>query len=265
MLVLAPVTLAQDQSGFSYTVEKVYPRAEVTKPAVIVSNPKPDYRMDQGSNDVDGVVELSMTLSSSGRVENIRIVHGLSLGQNNASIRAARQIKFMPAVLNGLPVSQSHVQEYTFQAQLLQEGSTYELRGVTRIYVDAGGNREEQANIIGEILEQLPNLQVVDAAGESEVMLSFKTSERKGKETMEQPRYPFGPPKEPFEKPKGSYDVPIDFVLGEGKVIKRNSATRQTLLMSFEDKRNNPLQRRPSTNFARAFIKAYKQANGLTD
>ena len=273
ILVLAPFTLAQEQqqqpqssqSASSYTVEKVYSREEVTKPAAIISNPKLNYRMAEGSNDANGVVELSMTLSSSGRVEDIRIVHGLSLGQNNAAIRAARQIKFMPAVKDGMPVSQSHVQEYTFQSQLVQDGSTYELRGVTKVYVDAGGNREDQANIIGEILERLPKLQFVDTATESEVVLTFKTSDRKGKESMEPPTYPFGPPKGPFEKPKGSYNVPIDLVLGEGTIVKRINATQQKLLMTFEDKRNNPLQRRPSTNFARAFVKAYKQANGLED
>ena len=268
VLVLAPLTLAQEeqeqQSTFSYTVEKVYSRDQVTKPAVIISNPKLNYRMDQGGNNVDGVVELSMTLASSGHVENIRVVHGLSLGQNNAAIRAARQIKFMPAILNGMPVSQTHVQEYTFQSQLLQDGSTYELRGVTKIYVDAEGNRDEQANIIGEILERLPALQVTDMASEAEVVLSFKTSDRKTIDTVE-PKTIFGPPKQPFEKPKGTYNVNYEFALGEGTVVKRLSATEQKLLMRFENRKYNALQRRPSTNFARAFVKAYQQANGLED
>jgi TonB family protein len=267
MLALAPFTLAQEasQSSSGYTVEKIYSSDEVTKPAVIISNPKLDYKMAAGNNDVDGVVRLSMTLSSSGRVENIQVVNGLSLGQNNASIRTARQIKFMPAVKDGLPVSQSHTQEYTFQATHLEEGSAFELRGVKKIYIDAGGNREEQGNITGEILQRLPDLQIVDTAGESEVVLSFKVSDRKGIDTVEPPRYPFGPPKQPFEKPKGAYNVPLEHALGEGTVIKRLSSTKQKLLMSFEDIRNNPLQRRPSTNFARAFVKAYKMANGLGD
>lgn len=269
MLGLAPFTFAQEpepepQSASSYTVLKVYSRDEVTKPAAIISNPKLSYRMAEGGSDVDGVVELSMTLASSGRVEDIRIVHGLSLGQNNAAIRAARQIKFMPAIKDGMPVSQSYVQEYTFQSQQLQDGSTYELRGVTRIYVDADGNREEQANIVGEILERLPKLQIVDAPSESEVVLTFKTSDRKTIDTVE-PKTIFGPPKQPFEKPKGTYNVNYEFALGEGTVVKRLSATEQKLLMRFENKRFNPLQRRPSTNFARAFVKAYKQANGLLE
>lgn len=253
---------SQNSSG--YTVEKIYSRDEVTKPAVIISNPKLDYKMAAGGNDVDGIVRLSMVLSSSGRVENIQVVDGLSLGQNNAAIRTARQIKFMPAIKDGLPVSQSHTQEYAFQSMLVEEGSAYELRGVKKIYVDAGGNREEQANITGEILERLPDLQFVDTPGESEVVLSFKVSDRKGIDTVE-PHQPFGPPKQPFEKPKGTYNVPLEHSLGEGTVVKRLSPTKQRLLMKFEVIRDNPLQRRPSTNFARAFVKAYKMANGLAD
>jgi TonB family protein len=268
LIALAPYTLAQEvdtsQNPSGYTVEKIYSRDEVTKPAVIISNPKLDYKMATGGNNVDGVVRLSMVLSSSGRVENIQVVDGLSLGQNNAAIRAARQIKFMPATKDGLPVSQSHTQEYTFQATLIEEGSAYELRGVRKVYVDAGGNREEQANITGEILQRLPDLQVVDTAGEAEVVLSFKVSDRKGIDTIE-PKQPFGPPKQPFEKPKGAYNVPLEHSLGEGMVIKRLSATKQRLLLRFDDIRNNPLERRPSTNFAKAFVKAYKMANGLGD
>ena len=265
VFVLAPFTPAQEQQRtLSYTVEKVYSREEVTKPAVIISNPKLNYRMDQGDNNITGVVELRMTLSSSGRVENIQVVQGLSLGQNNAAIRAARQIKFMPAVKDGMPVSQTHVQEYTFQSQLLQDGSTYELRGVKKIYVEAEGNPEEQANIIGEILERLPTLQVVDVASEADVVLAFKTSDRRAIDTVE-PKTIFGPPKQPFEKPKGTYNVNYEFALGEGTVTKRLSATEQKVLMRFENRKYNPLQRRPSTNFARAFVKAYKQANGLVD
>lgn len=103
----APNAAAQesDSSSAAFTKEKVYQTSEVTKPAVIIERPKVEYRKEAGEKDVDGVVVIKLVLASTGKVTNVEVAEGLSLAQNNAAIRAARQIRFMPAVKNGEPVS----------------------------------------------------------------------------------------------------------------------------------------------------------------
>lgn len=48
---------------------------------------------------------------------------------------------------------------------------------------------------------------------------------------------------------------------GEGLVVKFTSSGRPRLLMNFKDTQKSVLERRPSTNFARKFVKAYKEVN----
>ncbi|MDY6959024.1 MAG: hypothetical protein SVK08_07675, partial [Halobacteriota archaeon] len=50
-------------------------------------------------------------------------------------------------------------------------------------------------------------------------------------------------------------------VVGDGIVVKPIDSDRVRLLMKFTDKRTYIFERKPSTNFARAFIKAYEKAN----
>jgi TonB family protein len=247
-----------DNSSTELAGEKVYTSGEVTKTAVIIEKPKPEYRKEAGEKDVEGVVVLQLVLSSAGKVRDVQVVNGLSVGQNNAAIKAARQIKFIPAVKNGEPVSQSLTVEYPFQFHQIEDGSGSELRGIKKIYVDAGTNTDEQRNIIGEVLKYLPGLTIVDAANEAEVILAFNASERTQNDKFVQ--------KDAFTgEVKNSWNIRLDMEVGHGQVLRRVTPTHLRSLLKFEDPHANKLERKPSINFARAFVKAYKQANGLED
>jgi hypothetical protein len=52
-------------------------------------------------------------------------------------------------------------------------------------------------------------------------------------------------------------------VTGVGQILKLAGPDTVKLLMDFKDSRSTRFERRPSTNFAGAFIKAYEQANGV--
>jgi hypothetical protein len=52
--------------------------------------------------------------SFDGRVKNIMALNRLDSGLTESAIRAARQIKFRPASIDGRPVSQFVVIEYNF-------------------------------------------------------------------------------------------------------------------------------------------------------
>jgi TonB family protein len=238
--------------------EKVYSSNEVTKVAVIVEKPKPEYRKEAGEKDSEGVVVLQLVLSSTGKVRDVGVVNGLSLAQNNAAIKAARQIKFIPAVKDGEQVSQALTIEYPFQFHQVENGSLSELRGIKKIYVDAGTNEDEERNIIGEVLKYLPALTIVDAANEAEVILAFNASERTQNDKFVQ--------KDAFTgEVKNSWNIRLDMEVGHGQVLRRVTSTHLRSLLKFEDPHTNKFERKPSTNFARAFVKAYKQANGLED
>jgi TonB family protein len=257
-IALSASAQTPDNSSALLAEEKVYSSSEVTKPAVIIEKPKPEYRKEADEKDVSGVVVLQLVLSSTGKVRDVSVVQGLSVNQNNAAIKAARQIRFIPAVKAGEPVSQVLTVEYPFQFQQIEDGSLAELRGVKKIYVDAGTNEEEQRNITGEILKYLPELTIVDVAREAEVILAFDARERTQNDKFVQ--------KDAFTgEVKNSWNIRLEMEVGQGQVLRQVTPSHLRTLLKFEDPHTNKFERKPSTNFARAFVKAYKQANGLED
>ncbi|HEX8117211.1 MAG TPA: energy transducer TonB, partial [Pyrinomonadaceae bacterium] len=103
--------------------ERVYTFGEVTKPAVILSMPDVVYhRSGAKLLDVGGLVKVSVVLTASGRVADAQVVEGLSQNQNFAALKAARRITFMPALKNGVPVSQSLIISYEFKAVTEETG-----------------------------------------------------------------------------------------------------------------------------------------------
>lgn len=161
--------------------EKVYAREEVTKPAVIVSMPGPVYH-NYGVKLLDqtGAVKVSVVLSSSGRVTDVRVLEGLSQNQNLAALKAARRIVFMPAQKDGVPVSQSFVASYGFTVTTNETGKREELKGLTKFYVDTGGDREALGVLTGEVQKRLPRLVIVDRPEEAECILLVNSANGRG-------------------------------------------------------------------------------------
>lgn len=148
--------------------------------------------------------------------------------------------------------------EYPFNFLLIESGSTFELRGVNKIYIDAGTNLEEQRNIIGEVLKYLPKLAIVDTVDEAEVILAFSASQRTENDKHVEKNVWTG-------DTVRSWNTRLDIAVGEGQVLRRMTPTHLRSLLQFKDPQWNMLERKPSTNFARAFVKAYKAANGIVD
>ncbi|HYY43146.1 MAG TPA: TonB family protein [Pyrinomonadaceae bacterium] len=94
---------------------KAYSGREVTKRAVILSRPAPQYPRRARQSGVAGRVVLRLILAASGEVdERIAVVEGLPEGLTEAAIAAARKIKFIPAERDGQPVSQYVTVVYNF-------------------------------------------------------------------------------------------------------------------------------------------------------
>jgi TonB family protein len=92
----------------------VFRGTEVLQKAVITFKPEPNYTEEARRNNVTGSVRLRAVLAADGRVRHIAVIKRLPDGLTDKSIAAARLIKFMPAKVDGRPVSQFVVLEYNF-------------------------------------------------------------------------------------------------------------------------------------------------------
>lgn len=80
----------------------------------LLFKPEPQYTEEARRNQITGTVLLRAVFASSGEVVQITAVQSLPFGLTERSIAAARQIKFLPAMKNGQPVSVYLHLEYNF-------------------------------------------------------------------------------------------------------------------------------------------------------
>ncbi|HEU4508118.1 MAG TPA: energy transducer TonB [Pyrinomonadaceae bacterium] len=97
-----------------YDGERVFLGREVEVKPRLLKKPDPDYTTDALRNKVQGKVILIVVFSKTGRVENIEVRQGLPYGLTEGSIKAAREIEFVPAMKDGKPVSMYMQLEYSF-------------------------------------------------------------------------------------------------------------------------------------------------------
>ena len=87
---------------------------EVSVKARVLSKPEPQYTPEARGKQITGTVVLRAIFAANGRVVGIRVVSGLPGGLTEQAIYAARQIKFIPAIKDGRPVSMFIQLEYNF-------------------------------------------------------------------------------------------------------------------------------------------------------
>ena len=92
----------------------IFTGKEVTQKARVVSKPEPQYSEAARLAGVTGTVVLRAVFSAEGEVKHILITRALGYGLTTQAVRAARKIRFTPAMKDGTPVSM-HIQlEYNF-------------------------------------------------------------------------------------------------------------------------------------------------------
>ena len=131
------------------------------------------------------------------------------------------------------------------QIPSVEYGHPSELRGVKKVFVDAGTDIELRNRILEEIQKRLPDLTIVSAPEAADIHLRFSLKEERNYGVMVPVR--------------GGIGVP--YSVGVGSVVKVLSENRVRVLLSFKDSRTRFGERRPSTNFAREFVEAYRMAN----
>lgn len=85
-----------------------------TKPLTILSKPRANYTEEARKNQVQGVVRLRVTFLANGTIGSIVPISGLPYGLTEQAIAAARQIRFEPAMKNGVPQTVTRIVEYAF-------------------------------------------------------------------------------------------------------------------------------------------------------
>ena len=111
------IKLGQQPNGIEvtdYTGEWIYTGREVDVKARLKTKPEPSYTEDARHNGIEGTVVLKVIFAKDGQVTNIRTVAGLPYGLTEQAIKAARKIKFTPAMKEGKPVSMWMQLEYNF-------------------------------------------------------------------------------------------------------------------------------------------------------
>lgn len=86
----------------------------VTTPLRIISKPKATYTDAARTANIQGSVRLKITFLASGEIGSITPITRLPNGLTEQAIAAARQIKFEPARVNGVPVSKVVTFDYGF-------------------------------------------------------------------------------------------------------------------------------------------------------
>jgi TonB family protein len=89
-------------------------KTEVTTKVRVLRQPEPRYTDKARSNLVTGTVVLAALFAADGSVKYLIILRGLPDGLTEASIQAAKKIRFTPATIGGLPVSMLMQVEYNF-------------------------------------------------------------------------------------------------------------------------------------------------------
>ncbi len=127
-------------------------------------------------------------------------------------------------------------------AQNIEYGKPEELKGIKKIFIDTEANMKSREAIIKEIEKAKLDIEILDSADGTEVVLLFFA---------------------------GTDDI-VTGNNGNVATVKRKAGTgfvfipkgeRQRVLLSFDDVKKSVFEKKPETNFAKAFIKAYKKAN----
>jgi TonB family protein len=93
---------------------EIYSGREVTAKARLLSKPEPMYTERARQESVEGTVILRCVFAADGRVTHILVMQALPGGLTERSIAAAKQIRFIPATIDGNPVSMWIQLEYNF-------------------------------------------------------------------------------------------------------------------------------------------------------
>ena len=139
------------------------------------------------------------------------------------------------------------------QQPVVTPGQPEELKGVTRLYVNAA-SKDARDNIIAEIKKRLPQLTFAERSEDAEVWLLF---------SMQLRSFPKGDPTSGLTSSAAGTTIQYELV-ASGAVIKPVTKESAHRLFEFRDTSETTLsfpEQALSTKFARGFVKSYRKVN----
>jgi TonB family protein len=94
---------------------RVFGSGEVETSARILETPMAEYTDEARAANTHGDVRLRLVLASDGSVKNVFPIKSMGHGLTESAMKAARQIKFEPALRNGEPASEFMTFVYEFE------------------------------------------------------------------------------------------------------------------------------------------------------
>jgi TonB family protein len=94
---------------------RVFGSGEVQTSARILETPLAEYTAEARAAKTHGDVRLRLVLASDGTVRNVFPIKSLGHGLTESAMKAARQIRFEPAIKNGEPTSEFMTFVYEFE------------------------------------------------------------------------------------------------------------------------------------------------------
>ena len=88
------------------------------RPLKVISRPKPDSTIASRRQVVNGKLLLYVVFGASGSIEGAIIRTPLGYGLDENTLKVIRQIKFMPQIKNGKPISVIRIVEYAFTTKV---------------------------------------------------------------------------------------------------------------------------------------------------
>jgi protein TonB len=105
-------TEAASTAGVNYN--DVFSMSSVTTRPQILSRPVPGYTDEARRAQIEGQVKLSVVLSASGTISEIKVIRGLGYGLDEKAVEAAKELRFVPAQKDGHTVSVRVFLEFKF-------------------------------------------------------------------------------------------------------------------------------------------------------
>jgi TonB family protein len=96
----------------SYSQSQTY---TVNVSPVILSKPSAAYTDAARENEFEGTVRLRVEFLVNGKVGDINVIEGQPYGLTAEAVKAAKQIRFRPALEDGSYVTKTEIVEYSFR------------------------------------------------------------------------------------------------------------------------------------------------------
>jgi hypothetical protein len=94
--------------------ERVYRPKEVSQAAIITFKAEPMFTDKARKKKAHGTVEMRAIFKSTGELKVLNVLKRLPYGLTEQALDAAPRLKFTPALLDGKPVSQIILLQYSF-------------------------------------------------------------------------------------------------------------------------------------------------------